>query len=83
MTALSEVGSERNPIALGRAAAALSGGLTVDTALGFTDALSLARRLGGSTPETLVLPTSGARIGGASVLLLQEQQAQPVLDRFR
>lgn len=83
VTALSEVGSERNPIALGRAAAALSGGLTVDTALGFTDALSLARRLGGSTPETLVLPTSGARIGGASVLLLQEQQAQPVLDRFR
>ncbi|MGI9579134.1 MAG: LCP family protein, partial [Microthrixaceae bacterium] len=83
VTALGEVGSERNPIALGRAAAALSGGLTVDSSLGFFEALSFARRLGGSTPETLVLPTRGARIGGASVLLLNENEAQPVLDRFR
>jgi LCP family protein required for cell wall assembly len=83
VNALSEVGSERNPIALGRAGAAMSGGLTADTGFGFTDALSLARRLGGTTPETLVLPTRGARIGGASVLLLQEDEAAPVLSRFR
>ncbi len=83
VTALGEVGGERNPIALGRAAAALSGGLTVDSSLGFFEALDFARRLGGSTPETLVLPTRGARIGGASVLLLDEDEAQPVLDRFR
>ncbi len=83
VTALSEVGSERNPIALGRAAAALSGGLTVDTGLGFFDAMGLARRLGGTTPETVVLPTRGARIGGASVLLLVDSEAPVVLDRFR
>jgi LCP family protein required for cell wall assembly len=83
VTALGEVGGERNPIALARAAAALSGGLTVDSSLGFFEALGFARRLGGSTPETLVLPTRGARIGGASVLLLDEDEAQPVLDRFR
>ncbi len=83
VTALSEVGSERNPLSLGRAAAALSGGLTVDTELGFLDAISLARRLGGSTPETVELPVRGARIGGASVLLLEEDAAQPVLERFR
>lgn len=82
VTALSEVGSERNPISMGRAAAALSGGLTVDTGLGFTDALSLARRLGGTTPETVVLPTEGARKGGASVLVLLSDEAAPVLSRF-
>ncbi|MCP4436156.1 MAG: LCP family protein [Actinomycetia bacterium] len=83
VTALGEVGNERNPLSLGRAAAALSGGLTVDSSLGFVDALSLARRLGGVEPETIVLPTRGARIGGASVLLMNEAEAQPVLGRFR
>lgn len=82
VTALSEVGSERNPIAMGRAAAALSGGLTVDTGFGFADALSLVRRLGGTTPQTVVLPTEGARKGGASVLVLLEDEAAPVLSRF-
>lgn len=83
VTALSEVGGTRNPIELGRAASALSGGLTVDTSLGALDAASLARRLSGASPETVELPTRGATIGGASVLLLQEDEAQPVLDLFR
>jgi LCP family protein required for cell wall assembly len=82
-TALAEVGNTRNPWELTRAASALSGGLTIDSGLGFGEALSLARRLGASTPESVVLPTEGARIGEASVLLLQEEAAQPVLDRFR
>jgi LCP family protein required for cell wall assembly len=82
-TALAEVGSTRNPVELARAASALSGGLTIDSGLGFGEAVSLARRLGAASPESVVLPTEGARIGGASVLLLQEEEAQPVLDRFR
>lgn len=83
VTALSEVGGTRNPVELARAASALSGGLTVDSSLGAFDAASFARRLSGSSPETVELPTRGANIGGASVLLLQEEAAQPVLDRFR
>ncbi|MEZ5239359.1 MAG: hypothetical protein R2716_10590 [Microthrixaceae bacterium] len=59
------------------------GGLTVDEQLGFLDAISLARRLGGATPETVVLPTRGTRIGRASVLVLEESEAPAVLDRFR
>jgi LCP family protein required for cell wall assembly len=82
-TALSEVGTTRNPWELARAASAMSGGLAVDSGLGFGEALSLARRLGSASPESVVLPTEGARIGGAAVLLLQEEEAQPVLDRFR
>lgn len=83
VTALGEVGATRNPWQLGRAAAALSDGVAVDSGLGFLDALTLARRLGGSDPETLVLPTRGGRAGGASVLFLEQDEAQPVLDRFR
>jgi hypothetical protein len=60
----------------------MSGGLTIDSGLGFGEASSLARRLGAASPESVVLPTEGARIGGAAVLLLQEEEAQPVLDRF-
>lgn len=81
-TALSEVGSTRNPFELAGAASAVSGGLAVDTQLSFGDALGLTRRLGSSSPESVVLPTEGARIGGASVLLLKEDEAEPVLDRF-
>ncbi|MFV0317309.1 MAG: LCP family protein [Microthrixaceae bacterium] len=83
LTALGEVGSERNPIALGKAASAMSGGLTVDTQLGLLDAISLARRLGGTTPEAVLLPVTGARIGGAAVLELDEPAAQEALQRFR
>ena len=82
-TALAEVGNTRNPWELARAASAMSKGLTIDDGLGFTQALSLARRLGSAAPQSVVLPTEGARIGGASVLLLLEDEAQPVLDQFR
>ncbi len=61
----------------------MSSELIVDSGLGFTEALSLVRRLGGSSPETIVLPTEGARRGSAAVLVLVEPDAQTVLDGFR
>ncbi len=78
------MGSTRNPLKLNRMMLALTDHMTVDESMSFWDAFGLARKLGGLTPETLVLPTSAHRTGGgASVLLLQESAAQPVLDRFR
>ena len=82
-TALTEVGATRNPFTLVRAADAMSSELIVDSGLGFTEALSLVRRLGGSSPETIVLPTEAARRGSAAVLVLVEPDAQTVLDGFR
>ncbi len=82
-TALAEVGATRNPFTLVRAADAMSSELIVDSGLGFTEAVSLVRRLGGSSPETIVLPTEGARRGSAAVLVLVEPDAQTVLDGFR
>ncbi len=82
-TALGEVGSERNPLALARAAGALSGGLTVDDQLGFFESLSLVRKMSGGNPLTVVLPTRPSRLGGAQVLVLAQPQAEQTLAGFR
>ncbi len=82
-TALSEVGSTRNPFTLVRVADAMSSELIIDSGLGFGEALSLVRTLGGSSPETVILPVEGVRRGDAAVLVLVEPDAQAVLQRFR
>jgi LCP family protein required for cell wall assembly len=82
-TALADVGGTRNPVRLLRAGEAMSRGLTVDASLGAWELAGLARRLGGADPDTVVLPTVPATRGGASVLLLDEPEAQEVLARFR
>lgn len=82
-TVLGEVGSTRNPVTLVRVAGAMSSELVVDSGLGFTDALSLVRKLGGSSPDSVVLPTEGVRRGGAAVLVLVQPDASHVLDGFR
>lgn len=82
-TALAEVGSTRNPATLVGVADAMSSELIIDSGLGFGEALSLVRTLGGSEPVTVILPTEGARRGDAAVLVLVEPDAQAVLDGFR
>jgi len=82
-TVLHEVGQTRNPITAVRLVDAAAGGVRVDDALGMGDVWTLARRLSGTDPETIVLPTVGARKGGAAVLLLKEAEAAPVLARFQ
>ena len=82
-TALSEVGATRNPVTLVRVADAMSDELVVDSGLGFWEATSLVRKMGGGSPLTVVLPTEGARRGDALVLVLDEPEAQEVLDAFR
>jgi LCP family protein required for cell wall assembly len=82
-TALGEVGSTRNPFTLVRVADAMSSELIIDSGLGFGEALGLVRKLGGSSPETVILPTEGARRGDAAVLVLVEPDAQATLEQFR
>ncbi len=83
LAAFSEVSQTKNPTAIGRVASSVSKGLVVDTGFGLLDAISLARHLGGSAPETIILPTEGDRIGGASVLVLVQPDADLVLEQFR
>jgi LCP family protein required for cell wall assembly len=82
-TALAEVGATRNPVTLVRVADAMSDELVVDSGLGFWEATSLVRKMGGGSPLTVVLPTEGTRRGDALVLVLDEPEAQEVLDAFR
>ncbi len=82
-TALSEVGATRNPFTLVQVADAMSAELIVDSGLGFWEALTLVRRLGGSDPLSVVLPTEGVRRGDAAVLVLAQPEAEQVLAAFR
>jgi LCP family protein required for cell wall assembly len=57
--------------------------LTVDPGL---DILSLAKRFRSLTKDDIVsysLPVKGKTVGGKSVLVLEEEQAAPILDFFR
>lgn len=81
--AMSEVGATRNPLTLLRVADSVSSELVIDSGLGMRDACSLVRKLGGSDPLTVVLPTKGVRKGDAAVLVLDEPEAQAVLSAFR
>ncbi len=82
-TALSEVGATRNPLTLINVADAVSGELKIDSGLGFMESVSFVRKLGASSPETVLLPVKGARKGKAAVVLLDEPGAQEALSRFR
>lgn len=76
-TLLSEVGSERNPLALLRIGGALGGGLKIDQHLSYFDALRLVWRLKGLNPESVNLPVFGRTTsGGAAVLELDAGAAE-------
>ena len=81
-TALADAGSSRNPVELLGVTRALSSGLIIDDSLGLFDLVGLARKLGGTDPQTIVLPTRPARRSGAAVLVLDEPKAGAVLAQF-
>ncbi len=83
-TVFADVGAARNPVTVNRVVSAVSGNVRIDDRLGFFGLVDLARQMGGLNPETIVLPVRGGTTdGGASVLFLEGDDAQPVLDRLR
>ncbi|MFM7067941.1 MAG: LCP family protein [Actinomycetes bacterium] len=82
-TALGEVGGERNPVALLGALSALADGVVIDDRVSMLGVLGLARKLSGTEPTTVVLPTRPARLGGAQVLVLDHPAADQRLSAFR
>jgi LCP family protein required for cell wall assembly len=82
-TTLSDVAGTRNPFQLLGVGEALADGLVVDDTMGTWDMIGLGRRLGGTAPDTVVLPTTPTRKGQAAVLVLDEPEAQRVLAYFR
>jgi LCP family protein required for cell wall assembly len=80
---LSKMGDSKNPLALARAANSASGGLRIDDTIGFLDAVRLAWKLKGTTPESVELPTrNGGACAGADLQLAQPA-ADEALAKFR
>ena len=78
----------RNPTVLQRLlnAATDSGAVTLDTQLTVQELIDLAQAFADFNPENLqrtALPGNGGTVGEASVILIDEDAAQPVLDVFR
>lgn len=76
----------RNPVTLDRVVNAALGAVTVDDLLTADDILDLGSAFRGFDPGALdlhALPVVQGSAGGASVLRLQDEEAQPTLDGFR
>lgn len=76
-----KVSEERNPATLNSMSAAVADALVIDDATSLTDALSLANALRVSSPESVTLPTTPANVGGAAVLVLNNE-SPAVLAQF-
>jgi polyisoprenyl-teichoic acid--peptidoglycan teichoic acid transferase len=75
----------RNPLVANELLDSFVKDVVVDAKLGTMDLLRLGmtfRSLGSGGIEMLTLPTTGARIGGSSVLKLKEPEASQMVDRF-
>ena len=79
----SELTGTRNPFSLGSAFSGLSGGLRIDDAMSMFDGIRLAWALRGTDSEPLVLPVDNASNEAGSVLILRDDEAQPILDQVR
>jgi LCP family protein required for cell wall assembly len=80
---LGKMGESKNPLALARAANSASGGLRIDDTIGLTDAMRLAWKLKGATPESVTLPTRNNGGCAGDDLALQQPAADAALAQFK
>ncbi len=76
----------RNPVTLDRVVDAALGAVTVDDLLTAQDIIDLAAAFRSFDPASLdlhALPVTPGTAGGAQIVRLQDEAAQPILDRFR
>ncbi len=74
-----------NPLTLNRLVGIGVKDVTIDSAMSTSDLVRVARRFKSLDPDTvdmLTLPTTDATIGGASVLKLNQSEAQSYIDRL-
>ena len=79
----SKLSDTKNPFALASAFSGLSGGLRIDDDMSMLDGFRLAWALRGIDSTTLQLPVDPDSNESGSVLILREDEAQPILDEVR
>jgi len=79
----SELSGTKNPFALASAFSGLSSGLRIDDDMSMLDAFRLGWALRGIDSKTLQLPVDFGSNESGSVLILREDEAQPILDQVR
>ena len=79
----SKLSDTKNPIALARAFSGMSSGLRIDDDMSMLDAFRLGWALRGIDSEALQLPVDADRNEAGAVLILREDEAQPILDQVR
>lgn len=67
---MQKVTSQRNPVVLNDMASSMAESIIMDDKTSLSEAFEIANALRGTTPESVVLPTTPSQQGGASVLLL-------------
>jgi LCP family protein required for cell wall assembly len=83
-TVFGKLSDTKNPLTLARAADGIATGLRIDDEMSFTDALRLGWSMRGIVPEPLEpLPVDGDRNASGAVLIMREDEAQPILDKLR
>jgi len=80
---LAKAGGSRNPFTLMKVANSVVGGLRIDDKMGLSAAMRFAWRMGKLHPESVALPVDPVTIGGAAVLKLRSDDAEPILAGFR
>jgi LCP family protein required for cell wall assembly len=78
-----KLGNTRNPLTLLASSSNLADGLRIDDEMSLWDAMGLAWRVRGLDPAAQQLPVSNDRNESGAVLILQEEEAQPILEQFR
>jgi LCP family protein required for cell wall assembly len=79
----SKLSDTKNPIALARAFSGMSSGLRIDDDMSMLDAFRLGWALRGIDTKALQLPVDADRNDAGAVLILREDEAQPILDQVR
>ena len=67
---MQKLAQQRNPLTLNDMATAMADSLVIDDGTSMSEALRIANSLRTTTPESVVLPTTGTTRGSASVLVL-------------
>lgn len=80
---IAEAMGERNPLTLNDTFSSVAEAVRIDDRASFLDTVGLALDVRGGLPESVELPTRGARIGAASVLELTAEADQVLADFVR